>query len=165
MANTVAYNNGSNPVGSIKKGVVSINIDDSLITSGLTWRNGIDFSGQYVIYSDTFTQGIDIQANAKPCAWSCDYNDTALLNLINSLPALINQPKYGTLATAIAWLEGQNKYFLVNQSYPEIVTSGLTFCSDYGMTGSYPNVGTKWYDVSGTGYVSDMYLNKRSYLG
>ena len=149
MANTVAYNNGSNPVGSIKKGVVSINVDESLITSGLTWRNGIDFSGQYVIYSDTFTQGIDIQANAKPCAWSCDYNDTALLNLINSLPALINQPKYGTLATAIAWLEGQNKYFLVNQSYPEIVTSGMTLCLDAGMTGSYPNAGTTWYDLSG----------------
>ena len=150
MANTVAYNNGSNPVGSIKKGVVSINIDDSLITSGLTWRNGIDFSGQYVIYSDTFTQGIDIQANAKPCAWSCDYNDTALLNLINSLPALINQPKYGTLATAIAWLEGQNKYFLVNQSYPQIVTSGCVLNMDAGMTGSYPNVGTTWYDLTNT---------------
>jgi hypothetical protein len=150
MANTVAYNNGSNPVGSIKKGVVSINVDESLIAAGLTWRNGIDFSGQYVIYSDTFTQGIDIQANAKPCAWSCDYNDTALLNLINSLPALINQPKYGTLATAIAWLEGQNKYFLVNQSYPEIVTSGMTLCLDAGMTGSYPNAGTTWYDISGS---------------
>ena len=103
MANTVAYNNGSNPVGSIKKGVVSINIDESLIAAGLTWRNGIDFSGQYVIYSDTFTQGIDIQANAKPCAWSCDYNDTALLNLINSLPVLIGQAKYSTLATALVF--------------------------------------------------------------
>ncbi len=38
MANTVAYNNGSNPVGSIKKGVVSINVDESLIAAGLTWR-------------------------------------------------------------------------------------------------------------------------------
>jgi hypothetical protein len=150
MANTVAYNNGSNPVGSIKKGVVSINVDESLITAGLTWRNGIDFSGQYVIYSDTFTQGIDIQANAKPCAWSCDYNDTALLNLINSLPPLIGQAKYSTLATAIAWLEGQNKYFLVNQSYPQIVTSGCVLNVDAGMSGSYPNVGTTWYDISGS---------------
>ena len=149
MANTVAYNNGSNPVGSIKKGVVSINIDNSLITSGLTWRNGIEIVNQYIIYSDTYTQGIDTQQNAKPCAWSCDYNDTALLNLINSLPPLIGQPKYGTLATAIAWLEGQNKYFLVNQSYPEIVTSGMTLCLDAGMTGSYPNAGTTWYDLSG----------------
>ena len=48
MANTVAYNNGSNPVGSIKKGVVSINIDNSLITSGLTWRNGIEIINQYI---------------------------------------------------------------------------------------------------------------------
>ena len=150
MANTVAYNNGSNPVGSIKKGVVSINVDESLITSGLTWRNGIDFSGQYVIYSDTFTQGIDIQANAKPCAWSCDYNDTALLNLINSLPPLIGQPKYGTLADAIAWLEGQGKYFIVNQNYPEIVTSGCVLNVDATMTGSYPNVGTTWYDLTNT---------------
>jgi hypothetical protein len=151
MANTVAYNNGSNPVGSIKKGVVSINVDESLITSGLTWRNGIDFSGQYVIYSDTFTQGIDIQANAKPCAWSCDYNDTALLNLINSLPPLIGQAKYSTLATAIAWLEGQNKYFLVNQSYPQIVTSGCVLNVDAGMTGSYPNAESTWYNISGFG--------------
>lgn len=149
MANTVAYNNGSNPVGSIKKGVMSINIDESRALTELNWKNGIDFSGQYIIYSDTYTQGIDTEGNAKPCAWSCDYNDTALLNLINSLPALINQPKYGTLATAIAWLEGQNKYFLVNQSYPEIVTSGMTLCLDAGMTGSYPNAGTTWYDISG----------------
>ncbi len=151
MANTVAYNNGSNPVGSIKKGVVSINIDNSLITSGHTWRNGIEIINQYIIYSDTYTQGIDTQQNAKPCAWSCAYNDTALLNLINSLPPLIGQPKYDTLATAIAWLEGQNKYFLVNQSYPEIVTSGCVLNVDAGLSGSYPNVGTNWYNISGFG--------------
>ena len=151
MANTVAYNNGSNPVGSIKKGVVSINIDNSLITSGLTWRNGIEIVNQYIIYSDTYTQGIDTQQNAKPCAWSCTYNDTALLNLINSLPPLIGQPKYETLATAIAWLEGQNKYFLVNQSYPEIVTSGCVLNVDAGMTGSYPNAESTWYNISGFG--------------
>ena len=150
MANTVAYNNGSNPVGSIKKGVVSINVDNSLITSGLTWRNGIEFTNQYIIYSDTYTQGIDTQQNAKPCAWSCDYNDTALRDLINSLPALIGQPKYSTLADAVAWLEGQGKYFIVNQNYPEIVTSGCVLNLDAGMTGSYPNVGTSWYDISGT---------------
>ena len=151
MANTVAYNNGSNPVGSIKKGVVSINVDNSLITSGLTWRNGIEIINQYIIYSDTYTQGIDIQANAKPCAWSCAYNDSALLNLINSLPPLIGQPKYDTLATAIAWLEGQNKYFLANQSYPEIVTSGCVLNVDAGMTGSYPNAESTWYNISGFG--------------
>jgi hypothetical protein len=149
MANTVAYNNGSNPVGSIKKGVVSINVDNSLITSGLTWRNGIEFTNQYIIYSDTYTQGIDTQQNAKPCAWSCDYNDTALLNLINSLPALIGQPKYSTLAGAVAWLEGQGKYFIVNQNYPEIVTSGCVLNIDASMTGSYPNVNTTFYDISG----------------
>jgi hypothetical protein len=149
MANTVAYNNGSNPVGSIKKGVVSINIDNSLITSGHTWRNGIEIVNQYIIYSDTYTQGIDTQQNAKPCAWSCAYNDASLLNLINSLPPLIGQPKYSTLPTAIAWLEGQNKYFLVNQSYPEIVTSGCVLNLDASMTGSYPNVNTTFYDMSG----------------
>jgi len=151
MANTVAYNNSTNPVGSIKKGVVSINIDNSLITSGLTWRNGIEFTNQYIIYSDTYTQGIDTQQNAKPCAWSCNYNDTALLNLINSLPPLIGQPKYNTLSDAIAWLEGQNKYFLVNQNYPEIVTSGCVLNMDAGMSGSYPNAGTTWYDLTSQG--------------
>ena len=151
MANTVAYNNGSNPVGSIKKGVVSINIDNSLITSGHTWRNGIEIVNQYIIYSDTYTQGIDTQQNAKPCAWSCAYNDASLLNLINSLPPLIGQPKYSTLSDGVAWLEGQNKYFLVNQSYPEIVTSGCVLNVDAGLSGSYPNVGTNWYNISGFG--------------
>jgi hypothetical protein len=71
--------------------------------------------------------------------------------LINSLPPLIGQPKYATLASAIAWLQGQNKYFIVNQNYPIIVTDELVFYVDAGLTGSYPIKGTSWYDVSGGG--------------
>jgi hypothetical protein len=151
MANTIAYTSSAAPTGSLKSGVISINLNDQIIGQNYNWRNGIVFSNQYIIYSDTFTQGIDTEANAKPCAWACDYNDTALLNLINSLPPLIGQPKYATLASAIAWLQGQNKYFIVNQNYPTIVTDGLVFYADAGMTGSYPVTGTYWYDISGGG--------------
>jgi hypothetical protein len=151
MANTVAYTSTNSPTGSLKKGVISINLNDQIIGQNYNWRNGIVFQNQYIIYSDTFTQGIDTEANAKPCAWSCDYNDTALLNLINSLPPLIGQAKYSTLATAIAWLEGQNKYFIVNQNYPTIATNGLVFLGDPGMTGSYPTLGTVLYNLADGG--------------
>jgi hypothetical protein len=150
MANTIAYTSGNSLTGSLKSGVISINLNDQIIGQNYNWRNGIVFSNQYIIYSDTFTQGIDTEANAKPCAWACDYNDVALLNLINSLPPLIGQPKYATLASAIAWLQGQNKYFIVNQNYPIIVTDGLKFNLDAGLTGSYPVVGTTAYDTSGS---------------
>jgi hypothetical protein len=151
MANTIAYTSSAAPTGSLKSGVISINLNDQIIGQNYNWRNGIVFSNQYIIYSDTFTQGIDTEANAKPCAWACDYNDTALLNLINSLPPLIGQPKYATLASAIAWLQGQNKYFIVNQNYPTIVTDSLELLYDAGLTGSYPTLGTTFYDVSGNG--------------
>ena len=152
MANTIAYTSTAAPTGSLKSGVISINLNDQIIGQNYNWRNGIVFSNQYIIYSDTYTQGIDTEPNAKPCAWACDYNDTALLNLINSLPPRLGQTPYTTLLDAITWLQGQNKYFIVNQNYPTIVTDGLTVLLDPSLTGSYPVVGTTFYDVSGNGY-------------
>jgi hypothetical protein len=157
MANTIAYTSGNSLTGSLKSGVISINLNDQIIGQNYNWRNGLVFSNQYIIYSDTFTQGIDTEVNAKPCAWACDYNNTALLNLINSLPPLIGQPKYATLASAIAWLQGQNKYFIVNQNYPTIVTDSLRLLYDAGLTGSYPTLGTTFYDVSGNGSNGTIY--------
>jgi hypothetical protein len=151
MANTIAYTSSAAPTGSLKSGVISINLNDQIIGQNYNWRNGIVFSNQYIIYSDTFTQGIDTEANAKPCAWACDYNDTALLNLINTLPPRVGQTPYTSLSDAITWLQGQNKYFIVNQNYPTIVTDGLTFLFDPGMTASYPVTNTTMYDISGSG--------------
>ena len=61
MANTIAYTSSAAPTGSLKSGVISINLNDQIIGQNYNWRNGIVFSNQYIIYSDTFTQGIDIQ--------------------------------------------------------------------------------------------------------
>jgi hypothetical protein len=151
MANTIAYTSSAAPTGSLKSGVISINLNDQIIGQNYNWRNGIVFSNQYIIYSDTYTQGIDTEANAKPCAWACDYNNGALLNLINTLPPRVGQTPYTTLSDAIAWLQGQNKYFIVNQNYPTIVTDSLELLYDTGLTGSYPTLGTTFYDVSGNG--------------
>jgi hypothetical protein len=151
MANTIAYTSSAAPTGSLKSGVISINLNDQIIGQNYNWRNGIVFSNQYIIYSDTFTQGIDTEVNAKPCAWACDYNNGALLNLINTLPPRVGQTPYTTLSDAITWLQGQNKYFIVNQNYPTITTDGLTFLFDPGMTASYPVTNTTMYDISGSG--------------
>jgi hypothetical protein len=45
-------------------------------------------------------------------------------------------------------LEGQGKYLISNQHYPQIVTSGMVLNLDAGYTASYPNVGTSWYDLT-----------------
>jgi hypothetical protein len=45
-------------------------------------------------------------------------------------------------------LEGQGKYLISNQHYPQIVTSGMVLNLDAGYTASYPNVGTSWYTIN-----------------
>jgi hypothetical protein len=63
------------------------------------------------------------------------------------LPARAGQTAFTTLSSAISWLYGENKYFLSNQNYPQIVTDGLSFIVDAGFAASYPNAGTSTYDL------------------
>jgi hypothetical protein len=74
--------------------------------------------------------------------------DSELLKWINGLPARSGQSTFSTLLDAISWLEGQGKYLISNQHYPQIVTSGMVLNLDAGFTGSYPNVGTNWYTIN-----------------
>jgi hypothetical protein len=76
--------------------------------------------------------------------------DSELLKWINGLPARSGQSTFSTLLDAISWLEGQGKYLISNQHYPQIVTSGMVLNMNAGFTASYPNVGTTWYDLTNT---------------
>lgn len=152
MANPVAYNSGNTISGSLKSSVISVGVSPSLNISGYNWRNGFENNNIWVIYSDTYSQGQSIQGNAVPTIWGTPvFTEAGLLNLINVLPARAGQTAFTTLSDAISWLYGENKYFLSNQNYPQLVTSDLFLFLDAGFTASYPNIGTTWYDLSGGG--------------
>jgi hypothetical protein len=158
MANAVLYNQGSHPAGALKSGTMSLNVSPSLEVGALKWRNGFENNNTWVIYSDTYSQGQATQGNALPTIWaSTDFTDSGLVNLINVLPARAGQTPFTNVTAATSWLRGQGVYFLSNQNYPQIVTSGMTLIMDAGFPASFPTgTGTTWYDISGNDYVGSM---------
>jgi hypothetical protein len=154
MANPIAYNSGTTVSGCINKGTISFAVDNlnySTRPGNLNWYAGGDNTNKYIIISDTYSQGVDTQANSRPTMWATSaQTDSELLKWINGLPARSGQSTFAALSDAISWLEGQEKYLISNQHYPQIVTSGMVLNMDAGFTGSYPNVGTNWYDLTKT---------------
>jgi hypothetical protein len=151
MANPVTYNSGSNPSGALKSGTVSMSVAPSLDITGYNWRNGFDSNSMWTIYSDTYSQGLSTQGNSLPTIWSTpQFTEQGLIDLINVLPARAGLSKFTTLSSAITWLTGEGKYFISNQNYPQMITNGLQFFVDAGLTASYPQVNSSWYELSGS---------------
>jgi hypothetical protein len=145
--NTLSYQSGM-----VKKGTVGLNLTSSL-TGNYRWWNGVEVTAsQYLIYSDTYSTGASTESNVTPAAWSTpDLTDQSLLNLINTLPDRIGQTAFTTLSNALIWLNESGEYFLVKNSYENIVTSGLTLNLDAAWTNSYATGTTTWNDLSGSG--------------
>ena len=151
MANPVTYNSGSNPSGALKFGTVSMSVAPSLNITGYNWRNGFDSNSIWTIYSDTYSQGLSTQGNSIPTIWATpQFTEQGLIDLINVLPARAGLSKFTTLSSAITWLTGEGKYFISNQNYPQMITDGLQFFVDAGLTASYPQVNSSWYELSGS---------------
>ena len=145
--NTLSYQSGM-----VKKGTVGLNLTSSL-TGNYRWWNGVEVTAsQYLIYSDTYSTGASTESNVTPAAWSTpDLTDQSLLNLINTLPDRIGQTAFTTLSNALIWLNESGEYFLIKNSYENIVTSGLTLNLDAAWTNSYATGTTTWNDLSGSG--------------
>ena len=148
----ISGNTGTYQSGTFNKGSIALNLNPTSLASGNNWYNGVDVTAtQYLIYSDTYSQGQATQGNALPTIWaSPTFTDAGLVNLINTLPARAGQTPFTDVTAATSWLRGQGVYFLSNQNYPQIVTSGLTMMLDAGFPASFPTgTGTTWYDMSG----------------
>jgi hypothetical protein len=145
--NTLSYQSGM-----VKKGTVGLNLTSSL-TGNYRWWNGVEVTAsQYLIYSDTYSTGASTESNVTPAAWSTpNLTDQSLLNLINTLPDRIGQTAFTTLSNALIWLNESGEYFLIKNSYENIVTSGLTLNLDAAWTNSYATGTTTWNDLSGSG--------------
>jgi hypothetical protein len=150
MAFTSGTTNGFS-LGATKRATVALNPATSLV-SGNNWFNGVDVSTQYLIYSDTFSQGQAPVTTARPTAWTTpNLTDASLLALINTLPDRVGQAPYTDINVALQWLQNSEKYFLIKNGYDDIVTDGLIANLDAGWYNSYPGSGTVWTDLSGQG--------------
>ena len=141
MGNAIAYLSGNTLTyqpGIFKRGTVGQNFAATL-TGGYTWWNSVDVnSSQYLIYCDTYTTNATSESNVTPSAWSTpDLTNTSLLNVINSVPELVGQPKFTSASSALTWLQEQNEYWLVKLGYENIVTDGLVLSLDAGWPNSY----------------------------
>jgi len=151
MAFTSGTTNGFS-LGATKRATVAVNPATSLV-SGNNWFNGVDVSTQYLIYSDTFSQGQAPITTARPTAWTTpDLTDASLLALINTLPDRVGQVPYTDINVALQWLQNSEKYFLIKNGYDDIVTNGLIANLDAGWYNSYPgntsSIASSWTDYN-----------------
>ena len=148
MAFTSGTTNGFS-LGATKRATIALNPATSLV-AGNNWFNGVDVSTQYLIYSDTFSQGQAPITTARPTAWTTpNLTDASLLALINTLPDRVGQAPYTDINVALQWLQNSEKYFLIKNGYEDIVTDGLVLNVDAGWYNSYPGSGTVWNDLTG----------------
>jgi hypothetical protein len=141
MGNAIAYLSGNTLTyqpGMFKRGTVGQNFASTL-TGGYTWWNSVNVNpSQFLIYCDTYTTNATSESNVTPSAWSTpDLTDASLLNVINSVPELVGQPKFTSTSSALTWLQEQNEYWLVKLGYENIVTDGLVLSLDAGWSNSY----------------------------
>ena len=157
MANLIAFSSGATLEGTFRLTpniLYSVNYNNSL--SGLTWWNGVEPNGGYVLYSDQITQTPYFSAPTILTAWSSDDTNSSFLNTINRVPQRRGQTPFSAITDAITWMTGTQMYSIVNQNYPQITMSGLTMIADAGFTASYPLANNTIYDLSGNEYNMDL---------
>jgi hypothetical protein len=153
MANLISFSSGATLEGTFRLTpniLYSVNYNNSL--SGLTWWNGVEPNGGYILYSDQITQTPYFSAPTILTAWSSDDTNSSLLNTINRVPQRRGQTPFSAITDAITWMTGTQMYSIVNQNYPQITMSGLTMIADAGFTASYPLANNIIYDLSGNEY-------------
>jgi hypothetical protein len=114
----VKYNRfGATVPGATNKGTLAIaDGTDTIDYSSNDWYAGVEDNGYYVIATDTYSMGWEIQDNAKPTFWRCNQTDADLLILINQLPERDIQnggSHFTNITDALNWLNGTNKYALL----------------------------------------------------
>lgn len=144
MPNYVQYST-SNLTGSLRKGNVALGVTTSSIagpTSTSNWYTGITpASGKYVIYKTAASGDPDI---------FCPQTDTELYNFVIMQGG--SSANTASVAASLSWINTQTNLFAVNFDYENIVTNGLLFNLDAGFVGSYPQIDSTWYDLSGNSY-------------
>ena len=167
MPSAIAYNTGSRTgqlivSGGLRYADIEYAITSSIVRNsyGINWYSPINpGNGQLVLISNTHTQSIGNGGlSSNPVFYITNTSEEALIGTstsnpsytgsLNRLPDTRNQ-RFTTTASALQFLAESGKYMLVNFTYPNIITNGLTAVYDASFYSSYPTTGSKWYDIDG----------------
>jgi hypothetical protein len=153
MGYSIAYNSGSTtPFGTFKQGTITMGLkpQEYTVSSGFTWyANATTPNDNYLIISDTYSQGWSDQQNSKPTIWRSETGTTeSFVSLVNQLPDVNGVTGFTDSGTAMKYLMDTGKYFVSKDDYIGIPSSGLTVNLDAGWYPSYSGNGTTWYDTS-----------------
>ena len=139
MPNGVKYST-TTPTGALRKDNVALGVNGNL---GPTANTGFysmpaPQSGKYIINK--------VAASGVPLFFA-PQNDTELIQFARNEGA--TGADTGSAAAVLAWIAIQPNLEAANFEYENIVTDGLTLNLDARFVGSYPTIGTTFYDVSG----------------
>ena len=149
MPNLVAYNSGSPISNAIQFGTIVMDVNGDVSKGSLLWCPDFGICNQYIIITDSYTNGKTNQANSRPMGFKTPNLTTDdLIEAINKLAASKFAGPFLTLQEAINWAIYQG-YFITNQEYPSIVTNGCVLNLDSNFPPSYPLVFNAWYDLTG----------------
>ena len=154
MGYSIAYNSGSTvPFGTYKQGNILMGLKPQEYTtvSGFTWyANAETPNNNYLIISDTYSQGWSTQQESKPTIWRSETGTTeSFVSLVNQLPDVNGVTGFTDSGSAMKYLMDSGKYFVNKDDYLGVVSNGLVLNLDAGWYPSYSGSGTTWYDLSG----------------
>lgn len=145
---TMAYNGGSYLTSAISTSRISLDISNTVDKTGRNWCGSCAVCYEYVIIADSFFMGKTNEANATPICYCTESpNEVDLIQKINLISITRGAGTFSTLATAMDWVRSQG-LFVTNQNYPTITTLNHVLFLDAGLTASYPNQGTNWWNMA-----------------
>jgi hypothetical protein len=151
MPNLVAYNSGSTISNALQFGTIVMDVNNTVNLGSLLWCPDYGICNQYIIITDSYTNGKTNQLNSRAMGFQTSgLTNSDLIDGINKLAASKFAGPFGTLQDAITWAISEG-YFITNQEYPTIVTSGCVLNLDSNFPASYPLVFDTWYDLTGNG--------------
>jgi hypothetical protein len=151
MPNLVAYNSGGFVADALQFGTIVMDVNNTVSPGSLIWCPDYGICNQYFIITDSYTNGKTSQINSRAMGFpTTGLTDSALISSINKLAASKSSGPFTGLTGAITWAISEG-YFIINQEYPSIVTSGCILNLDASLPASYPLVLNNWYDLSGNG--------------
>ena len=151
MSNLFAYNSGGLVPNALQFGTIAMDVNNSVNRSSSNWCPYYGICNQYIIVTDSYTNGKTSQINSVPMGFKTTaLSDAALIISINKLAASKSSGPFATLTNAITWAISEG-YFIINQLYPSIITIGCVLNLDASLPASYPLVLSNWYDLSGNG--------------
>jgi hypothetical protein len=154
MGYSIAYISGSTvPFGTYKQGNILMGLkpQEYTVSSGFTWyANATTPNENYLIISDTYSQGWSTQQESKPTIWRSETGTTeSFVSLVNQLPDVNGVTGFTDSGTAMKYLMDSGKYFVNKDDYLGIVSDGLVLNLDAGWYPSYPGSGTTWKNLKG----------------